>query len=78
LQFFTDFIKNCKTPRLNKILSFISECRYDRGDWTTCDVIFQLKNRTDILKASSRGNKLCADKRVVTKKCNEDGINKGF
>jgi hypothetical protein len=54
-----------------------SECRYERGDWSMCDVIFQLKNRTDVLKSNSKSLTHCADKRIVTKKCNEEGKDKG-
>ena len=56
------------------LLFTFSDCRYQRGPWSDCDTILQLKKRTDSLKAAVlKGQKsLCPETRIVTKKCNGD------
>ena len=48
---------------------FIPVCHFRRGDWSSCDPLLELKNRTDSLKPRSRPGGQCPDSRTVTKRC---------
>jgi len=43
-------------------------CRYQRGQWSACDVLLQLKSRIDQLKPKSTDQD-CPSTRLITKQC---------
>eukprot|EP00096_Caligus_rogercresseyi_P004053 TRINITY_DN18187_c0_g1_i1.p1 TRINITY_DN18187_c0_g1~~TRINITY_DN18187_c0_g1_i1.p1 ORF type:complete len:341 (-),score=85.52 TRINITY_DN18187_c0_g1_i1:66-1088(-) len=50
--------------------SGIPDCHYQRGSWSACDIVLQLKNRTDSLKTTRSHSENCQPTRTVTKRCN--------
>ncbi|CAB4067525.1 PPIF [Lepeophtheirus salmonis] len=53
----------------NKV-SAVPDCHYQRGSWSGCDSVLQLKNRTDTLKITRSHSSDCQPTRTVTKRCN--------